>query len=456
MNINLTIELKKEYMAQLTNIINPLIYTGLQSIYSDSQKNSKSQNILADFQSRLIIIKDWSQCTIEQEVKRILDNTITIPWFFDLIQAVFKINQIILGLDDLVDINIKTFIYQIYIECSREFWMNPYLFYHAYTPLEMKHNTNMILTKITCCIENAIRRLLPMGIILDKFLGEKATNKKNFNINEIYNMPLLLNINLKTPSVNKMDVGPDINNIIEMFRNASFKKSTDFLPEVPFPLEKVDGSFENMKNNTNFSMPCRRNEDESHNKYYTNNQIQDNTYKQLENKSLDIKNVVHDTIHNKPVYSNTSSDNKMHKNNDLRGGSLTSDTNNKILNIINQQNFKLSESHDNKKKSRKSDKGSDSSAILKKIINESINTNHTASTGLNSMVKNKLLKNLESDSNMIGNKKIVNSDSESAIRNPHEKYQDFFSNSEIKKDSLQNVDKNDNTKNKFFNNYLNI
>ena len=455
MNINLTIELKKEYMAQLTNIINPLIYTGLQSMYNDSQKNSKCQNILTDFQSRLIIIKDWSQSTIEQEVKRILDNTISISWFLDLIQAVFKINQIILGLDDFVDINIKTFIHQIYIECSREFWMNPYLFYHEYTPLEMKHNTNMILTKITCCIENAIRRLLPMGIILDKFLGDKATNKKNFSINEIYDMPLLLNINLQTPPVNKIETGQiDINNIMEMFRNGSFGK-------------KIESFGENMENNTKFSMPCRNHEEDlTHNKYHSvNNQIQDNTYKQLENKSLDIKNVVHDTIHNKPVYSNTSSDNKIQKNTDLRGGSLTSDTNNKILNIINQQNFKLSESHDSKKKLHKSDKGSDSSAILKKIINESINTNHTASTGLNSMVKNKLLKNLESDtlnkdderSNMTGNKKkIVNSESESAIRNPHEKYQDFFSNSEIKKDSLQNVDKNDNTKNKFFNNYLNI
>jgi hypothetical protein len=452
MNINLTIELKKEYMSQLTNILNPLIYTGLQSIYNDSLKTTKSQNILTDFQSRLIIIKDWSQCTIEQEVKRILDNTISIPWFFDLIQAIFKINQIILGLDELININIKTFIYQIYIECSREFWMNPYLFYHAYTPLEMKHNTNMILTKITCCIENAIRRLLPMGIILDKFLGEKATNKKNFNINEIYNMPLLLNINLKTQPVNKNEIGQiDINNIIEMFRNSSLgKKSTDFPPEVN---EQSIGG--NIENNTNFSLPCRRHENESHNKYYTNDQNHNNSYKQLENKSLDIKNVVHDTNH-KPIYSNTSSDNKIQKNTDLRGGSLTSDTNNKILNIINKQNFKLSESHDNKKKSHKSDKGSDSSAILKKIINESINTNHTASPGLNSMVKNKLLKNLESDSNMIGNKKIVNSDSESAIRNPHEKYQDFFSNSEIKKDSLQNVEKNDNTKNKFFNNYLNV
>jgi hypothetical protein len=456
MNINLTIELKKEYMAQLTNIINPLIYTGLQSMYSDSVKNSKCQNILTDFQSRLIIIKDWSHSTIEQEVKRILDNTISIPWFLDLIQAVFKINQIILGLDDLIDINIKTFIYQIYIECSREFWMNPYLFYHEYTPLEMKHNTNMILTKITCCIENAIRRLLPMGIILDKFLGDKATNKKNFSINEIYNMPLLLSINLQTPPVNKIETGQiDINNIMEMFRNGSFgKKSTE--------------SFGNMENNTNFSIPCRRHDENiphlESNKYYgVNNQIHDNTYKQLENKSLDIKNVVHDTIHNKPVYSNTSIDDKIQKNTDLHGGSLTTDTNtnNKILNIINKQNFKLSESHDNKKKSHKSDKGSDSSAILKKIINESINTNHTASTGLNSMVKNKLLKNLESDTinnklNMAGNKKLVNSDSESVIRNPNEKYQDFFTNSEIKKDSLQNVDKNDNTKNKFFNNYLNI
>ena len=48
MNINLTIELKKEYMAQLTNILNPLIYDGLKSIYDDAKKNSKGINILKE------------------------------------------------------------------------------------------------------------------------------------------------------------------------------------------------------------------------------------------------------------------------------------------------------------------------------------------------------------------------------------------------------------------------
>jgi hypothetical protein len=393
MNINLTIELKKEYMAQLTNILNPLIYDGLKSIYDDAKKNSKGINILKEFQSRLIIIKDWTQETIEHEVRRIISETKSIPWLFDLIQAIFKTNQIILGVDEIKDINIKTFVFQIYIECSREFWMNPYLFYHEYTPLEIKQNINMILTKITCCIENSIRRLLPMRAILDKFLGENSTNNKQFSIAEIYNMPLLfkLDLNEKT-QVKYFSMDGDIG-------------MNQYIPQINDAIQ-ID---------TNKNLPM--------NLEYKNQEIHQSGL-----KDAPLANIV----------GGSKQSDKEHY------GSLTSDTNNKILKIINNQNFKLSESNlEIKKKSHHKSRESDSSAILKKIINESINTNQ--STGLNSMIKNNLLKNLESDKS--------HSETENTF-NPNQKYQDFFSNSEIKKDTV--INDKDEIKNKFFNNYLNI
>ena len=103
MNANLMIELKKEYLCQLCNILTPLVNSGLQSIYTDVKKTSTDANVLINFQSKLKIIKDWKQETIETEVARIVDTTHkSTPWFIDLILALFKVNQYILGIDDCI------------------------------------------------------------------------------------------------------------------------------------------------------------------------------------------------------------------------------------------------------------------------------------------------------------------------------------------------------------------
>ena len=80
------------------------------------------------------------------------------------------------------------------------------------------------------------------------------------------------------------------------------------------------------------------------------------------------------------------------------------------------------------------------------MINLDVNSNISKkSTGIDSKTKNKLLKEM---------------DSESHTYNPEENlenYQDIFSNSEIKRDTVNTIDNNERkTREKFFNNYLNI
>lgn len=444
MDINLIIELKKEYMSQLTYILNPLIYEGLYAIYNDAKKNSNCSTVLKDFQSRLKIIKAWKTETIKNEVTRILDSTKSSNInIIDLIQAVFKVNQIILGVEIstqlMTEITPITFIHHVYIECSREFWMNPYLFYHEHTPLEIKQNNNIIMSKISCAIENAIRRLLPMGIILEKFLGDKSINSKEMNINEIYNMPLLYEIDL-----NKKDVPVSIP------------------VSVPIPtVETKLGGFNYISN------PEPTLEHDTSNKYFDESLRNGNQYNNLTKEKLIganipkqlkggnyVKNDAHKSYHN-----NSS---EVPKRNNPKGrDNMSSDTNNRILNIINNQELKLSDSNDIVKqfielspqnnKSRKTSKKNDSSSVLKHIINDSMkggnalgdSVNVGANT-INSNIRNKLLKNLESETESIAYK-------------PNEKYQDIFSNSEIRKDTVKiEGNQDEKTKDKFFNNYLNI
>jgi hypothetical protein len=52
--INFFIETKSEYTIQLVNVLTPLIYEGIQSIYTEALKlSNESNNVLKVFQSFL-------------------------------------------------------------------------------------------------------------------------------------------------------------------------------------------------------------------------------------------------------------------------------------------------------------------------------------------------------------------------------------------------------------------
>ena len=395
MNANLMIELKKEYLCQLCNILTPLVNSGLQSIYTDVKKTSTDANVLINFQSKLKIIKDWKQETIETEVARIVDTTHkSTPWFIDLILALFKVNQYILGIDVseemIKDITVSKFIHHVYIECAREFHMMPYLFYHQYKPIEIKQNNNHIILKIHNSIENAIRRLLPMGIILEKFLGDKSINSKNIDINEIYNMPLLCEINF-----NKQ-ISPPSEQTIEQPTTQSIKQTIT-------EIQQGGGEI---------------------------NEVSVSTSEKHRSKHSEKHRSKHSDRHKSSVTQTK--------------GSITNDTNNKILNIINKHDLKLSESNDVVKQFIELSHKSNDSSVLKHIIHESLNPSQQASSGINTNVRNKVLKQLDSDTETV------------MLYKSGEKYQDVYSNTtEVNKNTKNN--KNDaKPRDKFFNNYLNI
>ena len=202
MNINLLVELKKEYTIQLLNILSPIIFDGLKSIYDKAKATQENDSILKTFQNLLKRIPKWNDTLLKEEYQRILSKTTHIPWLVDLIKAVIKANMNILTVNNISpelykDINILNFIHAVYIECAREFWIDPYLFYHDNTNIELKRNNIKIFETIKIATENAIRRILPMKIILNKYLGiDEETNKDfNFNVNmsiaDLNNIPLL-------------------------------------------------------------------------------------------------------------------------------------------------------------------------------------------------------------------------------------------------------------------------
>lgn len=182
--LNFLVETKNEYTIHLVNILTPLIFEGIQSIYIEALNISNTDNVLKIFQSFLKIIPKWNRELINKEASRITNSTQSYGWLNDLVKATIKANLVILIYNPTVktqtkidhsfyqNINITDFIHKVYCECARELWNNPDLLFHNYPPLEIKRNQRKCLSIIKDCIREAIRKLIPVRHILKIYLGE--------------------------------------------------------------------------------------------------------------------------------------------------------------------------------------------------------------------------------------------------------------------------------------------
>jgi len=185
--INFFVETKSEYTTQLVNVLTPLVYEGIQSIYTESLKASDdANNILKVFQGYLKRIPKWNDEMIKQETDRIMNSSKSVSWLTDLVKATVKANIIVLTYNPnnpisktkidpkfYQNIKIEEFVHKIYLVCARELWTNPYLMYHQYPPLDLKRNQRDTIQLIRDSIREAIRGLLPVKEILELYLGEE-------------------------------------------------------------------------------------------------------------------------------------------------------------------------------------------------------------------------------------------------------------------------------------------
>jgi hypothetical protein len=235
---NLLVETKNEYTIRLVNILNPLIFEGLVSVYNDAKKAACDGDVLKVFQSFLRQIPKWNQELIEQETSRIINASKSYDWLNDLIKATLKANLVILmhnptsnkqtRIDQSYYQNIRTseFIHKVYIECARELWNNPYLMYHSYPPLEIKRNQRDCICIIKDAIKEAIRKLLPVKHILQTYLGE------DINMNNIHDDVGVVMTDVERQNLGKM-IEKDLannNNMLEIEYNSPSKPVNNMIP----------------------------------------------------------------------------------------------------------------------------------------------------------------------------------------------------------------------------------
>jgi len=148
-----------ELLTILNNSIAFYIFEGFIFYYSKCKDNSNNKNILKNFQISLEQISSWNQNTINEEVNRILSKSKYNVDLNILLHSCIKayINCFISNYNSNISINFNDFIHNCYIECARNFYLNPLLFYHNLSDPEIKKNQLEILSIIYDSIKNVIR-----------------------------------------------------------------------------------------------------------------------------------------------------------------------------------------------------------------------------------------------------------------------------------------------------------
>uniref|UniRef100_A0A6C0FBQ9 Uncharacterized protein n=1 Tax=viral metagenome TaxID=1070528 RepID=A0A6C0FBQ9_9ZZZZ len=190
LNTPIFAQAKVEYTAQLIDILYPHIFDGVKSIYNESKilYTNKRTPVLLIFRELLEKVPIWNSEIINSECSRIINNS-NCDYIDDLITAVFishtKILTSIGPNQSFNKINVtipkcSTFIHKSYINTAREIWKNPYLFNESVPGHEFQKNNKEIENIIKTCIENTIRKLLPIKEILKEHLeSENDSNILN-------------------------------------------------------------------------------------------------------------------------------------------------------------------------------------------------------------------------------------------------------------------------------------
>jgi hypothetical protein len=178
-NSNYLQEIKKEYTIQLINMLTPPIYEGINSMYAEVKKIAAPGQELKVFQGFLQEIPSWPEDVKEIEAKRIKTVVVNSDIIDDLIKAVIQSNILLLTATDLsekhkilkefnLSLNYTKFIHNIYVEVAKVFYNYPFLFYDKVPALDHKKNQLKAHKLIKESIEEGIRKMLPLQLILKK------------------------------------------------------------------------------------------------------------------------------------------------------------------------------------------------------------------------------------------------------------------------------------------------
>lgn len=179
-------ESRNEWVSRLVNIMVPQVTLGLKSIFTEAYKlcleNDEEEKYLMTFQNFLSRIPKWNDEMIDEEVKRILENS-SCNYLEDLITCVHVIQLKALTCirvgqkQKKIDIDIpklNSFVHRVYINVARRIYTNIYLFKKDISPLDVQKNNRELELLVQECIVNTVREGVPVDDILKAYLDESV------------------------------------------------------------------------------------------------------------------------------------------------------------------------------------------------------------------------------------------------------------------------------------------
>lgn len=184
MSTTLLVEAKREYTEQLVLFLRDAMYDDFYVLWKES---IESPDPMMNFQEKLEDIVDWDEKTMIQKTDKCISKT-GCKFLDDLIVAVFVAHMKILmsikndKTKEQYKLQVPTtnkFVYECLLQCSREFWKSPYLFYqneleNKIKKVQIQKNLRQAEDIISSTIKTTIRAMLPVKeIVGDVFEYDK-------------------------------------------------------------------------------------------------------------------------------------------------------------------------------------------------------------------------------------------------------------------------------------------
>jgi hypothetical protein len=174
-SLNVLVEAKKEYMAQLYSVLCPLMIETFENLYSEAVKESKGRDVLKMYQKMLRLVKDWNNDMINQHITKLTNNC---SWFSGLVTAVFVsfvkiLTSVRLSTENKkISIKLPTcedFLHRCYKLAAINLYKDPYIFHDEMS--ESARDENLTL-RFCSCIEAAVKEFLPIQTILQTYMTQ--------------------------------------------------------------------------------------------------------------------------------------------------------------------------------------------------------------------------------------------------------------------------------------------
>lgn len=195
------VEAKKEYTEQIVGFLRPAIFDDFFVMWRAAvDKNIKEP--MVGFQELLETIVDWDEKMILRKTDAVVKKS-GCSFLDDLITAVFVAHMKVMlsvknrNQKDKYRLQVPTanrFIHQTMVQCAREFWKAPYLFYQNETENKIKKtqvqmNLRTAEEIISDSIRTTIRKMLPVKEIVGDVLEYDENGELIVDIEKRVNIP---------------------------------------------------------------------------------------------------------------------------------------------------------------------------------------------------------------------------------------------------------------------------